>query len=217
MPRAVKKNVDKRAYDATRRQEQARANRLAILDAGRRIFLERGYGLTTMPAVAAAAGVSTETVYKAFTNKPGLVKAIFDVAIVGDDEPIPLLAREFVQRNMAEPDPVRKLITYGEHLAELSPRTSPILLVVREAAGADKGAATVWERVQNERLAGMTAFARHLHAGGHLRTDVDEAEARDVLWVHNSVELWDLLVRQRSWDYSRFGQWIGKQLVSALL
>ncbi|MGZ4666581.1 MAG: hypothetical protein ACXV5Q_16480 [Frankiaceae bacterium] len=37
-------------------------------------------------------------------------------------------------------------------------------------------------------------------------------EARDVLWVHNSVELWDLLVNQRGWD----NEWVGKALVAAL-
>ncbi len=43
------------------------------------------------------------------------------MAIVGDDEPVPLMEREFVQRNIAEPDPRQKLIAYGDHLAELAP------------------------------------------------------------------------------------------------
>lgn len=214
MPVDVKGN---RSYDSSRRREHARANRRAVRDAGRRIFLERGYGQTTMSAVAAAAGVSVETVYKAFGNKPSLVKAIFDVAVVGDDEPVPMMAREFVRRNMAEPDPVRKLLDFGQHVAATSLRTCPLLLVVRDAASTDAGAAQVWEQLQAERLTGMTAFAGHLHASGHLRADVDVTEARDVLWTHNSVELWDLLVRQREWDYQRFGSWIGRQLVGALL
>src|SRR5438105_2248242 len=94
----------KRAYDGTRRREQAGRTRAATLDAGRRLFLEHGYANTTIAMVADAADVAVQTVYKAFSNKPGLVKAIVDVAIVGDDEPIPLMEREFVQRNMAEPD-----------------------------------------------------------------------------------------------------------------
>lgn len=56
-------------------------------------------------AIAAAARVSVETVYKAFGNKPGLVKAVVDVAIVGDDEPVPMLRRDRVRRMEAEPDP----------------------------------------------------------------------------------------------------------------
>lgn len=215
MARQVKPS---RSYDGSRRQEQARQNRLAILDTARRLFVEQGYAATTMAQVASDAGVSVETVYKAFTNKPGLVKALFDVAVSGDDEDVPLMEREFVQRNMAEPDPRKKLADYGEqHLAAVAPRTSPILLVVRDAAATDAGAADVWAALQAERLTGMTAFAGHLHDGGHLREGVSKAEARDVLWVHNSVELWDLLVNQRGWSNKRFGRWIGQQLIAALL
>lgn len=207
----------RRAYDASRRREQARQNRVAILEAARARFLDLGYGGTTMGAVASDAGVSVETVYKAFANKAGLVKAVFDVAIVGDDEPVPLMEREFVQRNRAEPDPRRKLETYGEHLAVTIPRAGPVQLVVRAAAGTDVGAAEVWAQLQQERLTGMSAFALHLDEAGYLRDGVSRAEARDVLWTHNSVELWDLLVNQRRWSNARYGRWIGAQLIAALL
>jgi AcrR family transcriptional regulator len=214
MARAVK---PPRRYDASRRQEQARATRRAVLEAARELFVASGYAGTTIAAVAARAGVSVETVYKAFGNKPGLVKAVFDVSVVGDDEPVPMLQREFVRRNMAEPDPRRKLEAYGEHVAETAPRIGPVLLVVREAAASDAAAAEVWEQLQQERLTGMTAFATHLHEGGHLRDGVSMEEARDVLWVHNSLELWELLVRLRGWSEERFGRWVGQQLVAALL
>jgi AcrR family transcriptional regulator len=207
----------KRAYDASRRRMQARASRRAMLDAGRRLFLEHSYASTTIPMVAAEAGVSVQTVYKAFENKPGLVKALVDVALVGDDEPVPMMEREFVRQNMAEPDARKKLLDYGMHLAEIAPRAQPILLVIRDAGAVDAGAAEVWERLQAERLTGMTHFAQHLKSERCLRRGVSTAEARDVLWAHNSVELWDLLVRQRGWAPARYGRWIGNQLIAALL
>jgi len=206
-----------RSYDASGRREQARHTRLAVLEAARQLFLETGYAGTTLSAVAASAGVSVETIYKAFGNKPGLVKAIFDVAVVGDDSPVPMLQREFVRKNMAEPDPRQRLADYGVHVGEVGPRTGPVLLVVRDAAATDPAAAEVWEKMQQERLTGMTLFAQHLSAGGHLRSGVSVEEARDVLWTHNSVELWDLLVNQRGWSNERFGQWVGAQLIAALL
>jgi hypothetical protein len=128
-----------------------------------------------------------------------------------------MMQREFVRRNLAEPDPRRKLLAYGDHLAAVAPRIGPIQLVVRAAGATDPGAARVWEQLQSERLAGMTAFSRHLHEGGHLRAGVSAGEARDVLWVHNSVELWDLLVNERGWANRRYGRWVGRQLVAALL
>jgi AcrR family transcriptional regulator len=209
--------VNPRPYDSSRRQEQARATRRAVLASARQLFLEHRYAGTTLAMVADGAGVSVQTVYKLFANKPGLVKAVFDVAIVGDDEPVPLMQREFVTKNLAEPDPRKKLANYGHHVAGVAPRISPILLVVRDAAATDASAAELWATLQQERLTGMTAFAEHLHQGGHLRKGITVGHARDVLWTHNSVEMWDLLVNQRGWKLSRFGNWIGDQLIAALL
>ena len=206
-----------RRYDSKVRDEQARRTRRAVIAAAHRQFVEQGYAATTIAAVAADAGVSVETVYKTFRNKPGLAKATFDVAVVGDDEPVPMMEREVVQRNRAEPDPRKKLTDYAENFARRSPRIGPLLVVVRDAAATDPGAAGVWQQLQQERLTGMTAFAQHLRDSGHLRADVSWQEARDVLWTHNSVELWDLLVRQREWSTKRYGKWIGQQLVAALL
>ncbi|MFP5317151.1 MAG: TetR/AcrR family transcriptional regulator [Acidimicrobiia bacterium] len=207
----------RRRYDATGRREQARRSRRAVLDAARRLFLERGYAATTVAEVAAEAGVSVETVYKAFGNKPGLVKAVFDVAIAGDDEPVPMEERDMVRRLEAASDPHEKLAVYGAHLAATLPRHVPIQLVVRAAAASDAGAAGVWAQLQAERLRGMGMFAHHLAASGCLRPGVPEEEARDVLWAHTSTELYELLVMSRGWDVERYVRWVVAQLKAALL
>ncbi len=207
----------RRRYDSARRQEQARENRRAVLAAAQRIFLERGYAATTVGAIAAEAGLSVETVYKAFGSKPGLVKAVVDVAIVGDDEPVPMVQRERVRRIEAEPNARRKLAMYGEHLAESAPRRVPVELLVRAAAASDPGAAGVWDQLEAERLAGMALFARHLDDGGHLRPGVSADEARDVLWTYNSPELYSLLVLRRGWTAPRYGRWVADALAAALL
>ena len=179
----------RRAYNSSRRRELAQVARARVLVAARDTFLEQGYAGTTVPAVADAAGVSVETVYKSVGNKATLVKAVFDVAIVGDDEPVPLRMRATIQAIEAQPEPARKLAMYGRHVGQIGGRIGPILLVVRAAAESDAGAAGVWAALQAERLHGMTMFADHLGTGGHLRRGVNRAEAHDVLWTHNSVEL----------------------------
>lgn len=206
-----------RRYDSTRRREQARQTRSAVLEAARELFLERGYAETTMSSVAAAAGVSVETVYKTFGNKGRLVKAVFDVAIVGDDEPVPMLQRERVALIRQEPDPRKKLVMYGEHLADAGPRAGRLQLLIRSAALTQPDARVVWEQMVEERLVGMNVFARHLYEEGHLRPGLSAAEAGDVLWTYNSVELFDLLVVQRGWDPKRYGRWIAEAMIAALL
>ena len=206
-----------RAYDSSRRQAQARATRAAVLDVARRSFLEDGYAATTVGAIAAEAGVSVETVYKAFGNKAGLLKAMFDVAIVGDDEPVPLQERDMVARIGAEPDGRKKLRIYGAAYAQRAERAVPVQLVVRDAAGADAGAAAVLAQLKQERLSGMTAFASHLHEAKVLRRGVTRDDARDVLWLFTSPEIYERLVIERGWTPKRFGAWITEQLVAALL
>lgn len=207
----------RRGYDSSSRKAAAGQTRAAVLRAARDAFLGSGYVGATVPLIARKAGVSAETVYKAFGNKAGLVKAVFDVAVVGDDEAVPMLQRDFVRRNMAEPDPRARLTAFGEQVAAVGARTHSILLVVREAAAGDAAAASVWESVQQERLFGMTVFATHLDEGGHLRAGITIDRARDILWTYSSVELWDLLVRQRGWSPGEYGAWVGEQLIAALL
>src|SRR3954469_4352156 len=94
----------KRRYDSSRRREMADVNRRAILDAARELFLSHGYAATTIAEIASAAGVSVETVYKAFRNKPGVAKAVFDVGVVGEDEPVPMFERPEIKAVAAAPN-----------------------------------------------------------------------------------------------------------------
>jgi AcrR family transcriptional regulator len=207
----------RRHYDSTGRRDQARRSRWTVLETARRMFLEGGYAATTVGAIATEARVSVETVYKAFGNKPGLLKAVFDVAVVGDDEPVPMLERDVVRRIENEPDPRQKLLMYGEHLTQSAPRSVPVQLLIRAAAASDPGVAAIWDEMAEERLIGMSQFARHLHEGGHLRAGVSVEEARDILWTYNSAELFDLLVLHRDWPPEKYGRWIAEALIGALL
>jgi AcrR family transcriptional regulator len=206
-----------RTYDATRRREQAQENRARVLDAARARFLADGYTATTIPGVARDAGVSVPTVYKAFGNKAGLLKAVFDAAVTGDDQPIPVAGRDQVKQIQAEADPRTKLQMYSEYFIQGAQRGVAVGLLARDAASGDPAAAAVWDQIQQQRLTGMGQFARHLHAGGHLPAGTAVEEARDILWTFTSPELWDLLVIQRGWTPARYGHWLADTLTAALL
>ena len=108
-----------------------------------------------------------------------------------------MLQRQLVKRTVAEPDARRKLAMHGEHLTRSAPCHVPVQLLVRAAASSDQTAAEVWGQMTTERLTGRTAFARHLHEGGHLRPRVSVDEGHDVLWTYNPAELYELLVMRR--------------------
>src|SRR5271163_4337566 len=83
----------KSPYRSLLRTEQAAATRRLVLDAATRLFVERGYAATSIDAIAEAAGVGRSTVFAAAGGKSWLLKTAYDRAIVGDDEPVPLLQR----------------------------------------------------------------------------------------------------------------------------
>jgi AcrR family transcriptional regulator len=209
--------VKKRSYDSSGRQEQARRNRARIIDVALTLFVRDGYAGTTIPAIAGEAGVSVETVYKSFGNKAGLLKAVWDVTLVGDDEPIPMDEREEVRSVMAEPDPKRKIELYAYFVPMIVGRVGPLALVIREAASGDPSAAAIETQIEEERLTGMRMFAQHLHDGGHLRSGVAVDMACDVLWTVTSPAMWDLLVLQRGWDAESFSRFIADSAIAVLL
>jgi AcrR family transcriptional regulator len=205
----------KRPYDATRRKARAEEARRRVLDAARRLFLAHGYLGTTMSEVAAAAGVSVESVYKAHGNKSRLVLAVFHDAIAGQgDVPAELRADRI---STGEPDPRRRLRAFGGLVTEVAPRVAPVMLLVRAAAAGDPESAAVWQQMLDERLARMAGHARGLADGGHLRPGVTVEEARDVMWLYSAPEVYELLVVQRGWSPERFGAWVGETYVHALL
>ena len=209
------KGEGSRRYNSTRRLEQARQNRQAALGAARRRFLDQGYASTTIAEVATDAGVSVETVYKAFSNKAGLLKALFDQAVAGDDSPVEMAERDVIRQIAAEPDPVRKIAGYCQLLAETMPRAAPLQLLARAAAAADPGAAAVWAQTRQETLTAMTLFARNLDETHRLRVPVDEA--RDVLWTYHAPEIYELLVIERGWTTKSYGHFLAGALIAALL
>lgn len=206
-----------RAYDARARRSQAEANRRAVLAVARKMFIERGYAKVSIAAVAKAADVSPETIYKTIGPKPALLKAVSDAAIAGDDEPVALEAREFIQRTIAEPDPVIKVDRYATLIATSQPRFAPISQLARQAAMTDADAAEVWATMNAERLTGATRFIAHLHENGLLRNDITVEAARDIVWTYNSLELYELLVLNRGWPLDDYRDFISKALIAALL
>src|SRR5215467_4416620 len=73
--------------DDTDRRRSARKRR-AILEAAGAAFLEHGYRGTSMDAVAAAAGVSKQTVYQHFGDKQRLFRELIEATVQAASDPV---------------------------------------------------------------------------------------------------------------------------------
>ena len=209
----------RRRYDATRRQAQAAQTRRDILDAAQRLFLERGYAGTTVAAVAKAAAVVVETIYRAYGSKAELFKAVVRTAVAGGTAraEVPVEQRPAIQAVIAETDPHRQLELYAATQPGIHARAGPLLRVLVGAAAADAELAEVWAQLEDERLAGLSRFAKLLADRGVLRPGLSVEEARDLLWTLNALAVHDLLVLQRGWSPERYRDWLAATLARTLL
>ena len=205
----------KRRYDASRRRAQAADTRKTILDVARRQFLEHGYAVTTIASIAAEAGTSVDTVYKAFKGKSGLVRALWERGLAGRG-PVPAPERSDLMSS-TETDPARVLRAWGRLTTEVAPEVAPILLLVRGAAATDPDMAALLHEAEDQRRSRMRHNARRLQRRGWLRPGVNLRQATDVLWTYSSAELYDLLVLRSGWPLARYGDLVGNALIAALL
>ncbi|CAN5538792.1 TetR family transcriptional regulator [soil metagenome] len=194
--------VTRRRYESPLRVEAAATTRAAILDAALALFLERGYTSTTMEAIAARAEVSPKTVYAIVRNRRGLLRAVLDRAIAGDDEPISIADRPWVAAMRAYPDPADRLATLGREGAKMLQRRSDIDAVLDRAALVDADAMELAGRVREERRLGQAALLRLA-----LAPRVVDDEATDALFALGSPEVYRTLTQSRGWTHDAFATW----------
>jgi AcrR family transcriptional regulator len=215
MARAEASVNKKRPYDASRRREQALRNRERVVDAAERQFLKNGYASTTITSIAADADVSPDMIYKTFSGKPGLVRAIRAKALLGTGASP---AEKRSDKLHAGALGGREIIAeWGALTAEVAPRVAPILLLIRAASASDPEVHALLEEMDADRLRRMTTNARRLRDAGHLRRGITLAQAADVLWTYSAPELYELLVIRRRWTPRRFGRFIADAMAEALL
>jgi AcrR family transcriptional regulator len=207
----------KRPYSSPRRQEQAAATRRSILEAAQRLFQRQGYGATTMEAIAAEAGVALKTVYVAFATKSGLLRALWDLLLKGDQDEAGVADRPWYREVVEEPDPERQLRLNARNSRVVKMRIAALLEVIRNAASADPDIGALWELIQSDFYDNQRVIVEALHRNGTLRSDLDLTRATDILWTLNHPDTWLLLVGNRGWTPEEYEHWFGDTACSQLL
>jgi AcrR family transcriptional regulator len=202
---------------ASRRAEQARATRRRIIECARRLFLQQGYAATTLDQIAARAGVAVQTVYFHFGNKRTVLKEVMDVLAVGDDAPVPLLERRWVQQVRDEPDPRRALGIWLRNSRVIYGRVAPMLSIVRDAAGADPEMAEQWQTNQHQRYLAHHALTEILAAKKALRPGLTVQNAADIIFTLLSPEVYLLLTAERGWSPAQWQRWLTGTIAQAIL
>ena len=198
-------------------QARTRLARAAVVEAARELFLERGYGATTIEAISQSADVPVATVYRLFSSKLGILTSLLDVSIVGDHEDVPMAERPEVRSLLASRDPSEQLAGFVRIVAEVNARVAPLYRILVSAAGSDPDAAAQLDELTRQRQQGQREIARSLAVAGALQPELRERDAADIIHALMSPEMYRLLVLDRGWKSERYEAWLERVLVDQLL
>lgn len=198
-------------------QARTRLARAAVVAAARALFLDHGYAGTTIEAISERSDVPPATVYRLFSAKIGILKALIDVSIAGDDETIPLPERPHVRAILADPDPRNQLTRFAGITRGIMSRTEPLYRILVSAAASDPDAASLLAQQTSHRHLGQSGIARSLARAGALRPKLREREAADIIHALMSPEVYRLLVDDRGWNPEQYEHWLAGILIDQLL
>ena len=209
----------RRPYESPRRREQASQTRRDVIAAAGTLFRDQGYTTTSMPQIAAEAGVVVETVYRAFGSKAGLFRAVVEAVLAGGGAraEVPVEERPAIRAVIEERDPRRQVELYAATQPGIHRRSGPLLRALHGAIATDAELRVLWNEMESWRLEGQGRFVAMLAERRRLRPDLAFDDARDVVWTLCSLAVHDLLVVARGWTSEQYRSWLTAALIRELL
>lgn len=198
-------------------QARTRLARAAVVQAAHALFLGRGYAATTIEAISDASDVPPATVYRLFSSKLGILKALLDESIAGDDQAMALQDRPHARAVFADRDPRDQLAGFAGITRGIMARAEPIYRILVSAADSDPDAAALLAAQARQRQQGQAQIARSLARAGALQPGLRERDAADIIHALMSPEVYRLLAGDRGWPPDRYQQWLTDILTGQLL
>jgi AcrR family transcriptional regulator len=198
-------------------QARTRLARRAVVEGARDLFLERGYAATTVEAISLRSDVPPATIYRLFSTKLGILKALLDVSIAGDDQGLTLQGRPDVSALFAEPDPQKLLAGFAGISVAINTRSTEVYRILVSASGSDPEAAALLASYTRMRDQGQKLIAATLARARALQPGMRERDAADIIHALMSPELYRLLVIDRDWPPERYRKWLTSTLIDRLL
>ena len=209
--------VEPRAYASPVRDDQAQATRRRILAAADELLLAGGYASMTIARLARAAGVSPQTVYNSVGGKAAVIKAVYDVRLAGDDEPVAMNDRPEIRAVLAAPSAAEAIRRYVDLARLLYARVGPLLAALPAGPGADPTLADFLATTDRERRIGNTGIVEHVHRSFGLAPGLRPSRAVDLTWTLTSAQTAALLVERCGWTLDAYADWLADTLIHALL
>lgn len=180
-----------------------------IVEAAKKLFLERGYAATTMESIAEEAGVAGSTVYAVFGSKRGILRAIR--AAWHERSHI----RDVTYGDPGDAGPEERLEQLALGTRRQWETGSEVVAIYNGAAASDAEAAAELSMALEGRQKGMELFAKSIEP--HLRQGLDTTRAAAILQALCLWEVYRALVQHSGWQGDDYQAWLARILKHELL
>ncbi len=199
------------------RTERAQKTRKRVIEAATRLFVQQGYPTTSMRAIATEAGVSLPTVELLFGTKAQLLHVVIDVAVAGDDEPVPVLSRGWTADARSAGDLADFLSVVAQVLSEAQARSAGVMLAAYEAAASDPEIQLLIMDRESQRERTTNWIVNGVVDRAGLRPELDRAGAIDTVWMLMDPVIFNRLTRHRGWSLDRYASWFADSVTRLLV
>ena len=205
----------KRKYSSAVRDEQAARTRTRILDAASELFVDRGYGRTTMKDIADRAGVARDTVHAVFGSKAQVLTSLIDARLVPDGSVANVTQRPDAQAIKDETDQRTQIELFAHFIAGISTELRPVFEVLRTASAVEPEMAKVFAEMDHFRMRNMQIYAKWIAANGRLR--VSTRRAAEIIWTLSSPDVARMLCDDLGWTQADHARWLADTLIRTLV
>lgn len=200
-----------RRYVSRLRADAAESSKAGVLDAARALFVRRGIDAVTIAQIARKAGVSVPTVYAHFKSKEGILRALLKGALFGPRY------QKALERLAGEKDAVRLIELTAVVARSIYEGESAELGLVRGSSAFSPALRRTEQEFESMRFDMQEERVRLLFEQRKARKDLSFEEARRILWMYTSREIYRMLVQESGWTPDRYQAWLSRTLVATLV
>jgi len=201
----------KRTYRSVARTEAASGTRRRILAAAKALFGRHGIDSVTIADIGARAAVATSTVYAIYKSKDGILRALMEATLFGSR------FQQAQQLLAGVSDPV-VLVRLTSHVSRaIYESESSDLGLLRHTSGFSPALRKMELEFEQLRYEMQAARVRQLFDAGCARSGLSFEDARRILWMYTSRDIYRMLVHEGGWSPTEYQEWLSRTLIEALV
>lgn len=207
----MKSSSRRRRYTSEVRTQSAQQTRRRILAAAASLFARKGIDRVTIDDIGKRAKVAASTVYATYQSKDGILRGLMEQSLFGPQF-------QDAQKLLAGvTDPVALIELTSRVSRAIYESESSDLGLLRRASGFSPALRKMEEEFERLRYDMQAARLGLLFASGKARPGLSLEEARRILWMYTSRDVYRMLVNEGGWTANRYEQWLSRTLVEALV